>query len=534
MKYISSIASCIFSITFILIMVASCDCAPNNITSGSKTPVLKLEEPILTLTSDSAVLMKNGLEFPQFNIVLTNTSNTTANLAYYALKIEITSSAAEPDFLYYKDAKEQLKPLLEEDMKNLQPISLFTDKTFISNLDMPINLPFTLNTYNKTGTITFTLCYQNQEVTGASINVPWEIRSATDNPNSDKKDNLATESSSPQPTKKSSNHDSASKSEINNSQSSTNSSNSTSAGKSGSNNSKSTTNSTNPNPTDKSENKNPKLAESKANPRPITEEMLKKANQKPEERALLIHVLQKLKNNEQVDVNATDLQNVTSAGTSITKPSGTALYQAVEAGSKEIVLALIERNADPNLVIDSSKWGSHATNYTPLHVAKDTEIIKILLAAGADPKKVDSTGNTPLHNAYKAIGGGSTGDKITLLIQKEPSALKMVNMEGQTPLHILAVSNAGSFTVNAIKNLGPVMVDANARNKHGDTPLHTAIKSYNGSSVTPELVKALLDLGIDRNIKNNADKTSIELVNDFISKDQFKDKMKKIKKILET
>ncbi|MEM7147666.1 MAG: ankyrin repeat domain-containing protein [Verrucomicrobiota bacterium] len=107
--------------------------------------------------------------------------------------------------------------------------------------------------------------------------------------------------------------------------------------------------------------------------------------------------------------------------------SGTPLFYAASLGNTEIITALLERGADPNVpdqlppILVAAFTGrpqtveallkhgadpntTHAGGETALHVAvahNDPYLIEILINAGIDPNVTDQNGNTPLHHAVE-------------------------------------------------------------------------------------------------------------------------------------
>jgi ankyrin repeat protein len=73
-------------------------------------------------------------------------------------------------------------------------------------------------------------------------------------------------------------------------------------------------------------------------------------------------------------------------------PDGdTCLHVAARRGDVRSVVLLLKAGADPNDLGDMQS--------TPLHYAKDPEIIAMLLAAGASDKVTNAFGRTPLERA---------------------------------------------------------------------------------------------------------------------------------------
>ena len=84
-----------------------------------------------------------------------------------------------------------------------------------------------------------------------------------------------------------------------------------------------------------------------------------------------------------------------------------ALHVAAVKGHTEVVKLLLEAGADKNAATDPGM--------TPLHLSVEnscTEVVKLLLAAGADQNLADCRGNTPMDLAIQHIN-----DEIVVLLQ---------------------------------------------------------------------------------------------------------------------
>ena len=120
---------------------------------------------------------------------------------------------------------------------------------------------------------------------------------------------------------------------------------------------------------------------------------------------------------------------------------------------------------------------------TPLHRAKNLEVIKILLHSKAFVDSKNIYGNTPLHLAK------STG-KVKLLMSLYNSVngislKKLVNIPnamGNTPLHIFSIQSYAPLVKIIMKSS---LADITIRNSKGHTPLHI--------SRTEEQTKMMLD-----------------------------------------
>ncbi|MBR5888341.1 MAG: ankyrin repeat domain-containing protein, partial [Akkermansia sp.] len=165
------------------------------------------------------------------------------------------------------------------------------------------------------------------------------------------------------------------------------------------------------------------------------------------------------------------------------------LYDAAENGETELVKLLIAAGADVNKVVKDGR--------TPLYWAAIkglTDCVKLLIAAGADVNKADEDGKTPL---YKAVERDRT-ECVKLLI----AAGADVNKEdkyGTTPLY-RAVDKGHTECVKLLIDAG---ADVN-RAKDGHTPLHSA--AYNGRK---ECMKQLIAAGADVNKANEFGSTPL-------------------------
>lgn len=171
------------------------------------------------------------------------------------------------------------------------------------------------------------------------------------------------------------------------------------------------------------------------------------------------------------------------------------LFQAIEDNNTKRVHALSENNRE---LVNQFQYGAYGD--TPLHKAAfygHTDIVKLLLAAGADPNKSTNNdyvrdlggdygyypcyGNTPLHYAAKY---GYT-DVVKLLLAAGANH-STSNNYGDTPLHE-AASKGHTDTVKLLLAAG---ANPNTPNGNGSTPLQ------HGCGHT-DIVKLLLAAGAD-------------------------------------
>jgi ankyrin repeat protein len=139
------------------------------------------------------------------------------------------------------------------------------------------------------------------------------------------------------------------------------------------------------------------------------------------------------------------------------------LEQALLRNKTDIVILLLEAGADPNT--------TNAAMRTPLHLAVDRnnpEAVAALIKAGAKPDVRDQAGWTPLHHA--AAKNQLESAKHLLAGGADPMVLSEL---GGTPLHEAAASGGAEL----IKLLLDHKVDASIKSKQGVTALDLA-KEY--------------------------------------------------------
>jgi len=156
------------------------------------------------------------------------------------------------------------------------------------------------------------------------------------------------------------------------------------------------------------------------------------------------------------------------------------------ARSPEMAKLLIAKGADVNA---KNKYGM-----TPLHMARSKAIAKILLAAGAKINiKEDNARNGKstalLHNAAE-IGF----KELVQQLIKDGANVAILDSEKRTPLHYATTKEVAAL----------LMLDVNARDKSGNTPLHLAVDR--GSQDIAEL---LIANGARVNVRNENGQTPL-------------------------
>jgi len=237
-------------------------------------------------------------------------------------------------------------------------------------------------------------------------------------------------------------------------------------------------------------------------------------------------------------------------GGDVNAPQGdgvTALHWAARQGDGELVTALVTAGANVRVA-------THLGGYTPLHLAAErgsAPIVKALIAAGAAVDARTSTGATPL---MFAAGAGDTA-AITALLDKGAAVEAKENDRSQTPLIFAAANNRLDVVKlliarGANPNAATKLTDLSELSRNGVNPdgRNLAVKPETRARTTPprilvpglerqhlfneqvawqggmtpllyaarqghaEVVRALVDAGVDVNQRKGGDNASALLV----------------------
>lgn len=177
----------------------------------------------------------------------------------------------------------------------------------------------------------------------------------------------------------------------------------------------------------------------------------------------------------------------------------TAMQNAIESGNTKEVERLIFAN--PALLYIRKDQGQ-----TYLHTAAmldKTDIISLLINAGAELNPTDRTGSTPLHYA---------GMSTQLLIDRKAD-LEVKDCEGWTALHLAVQSN----WIEKVRMLLAAGVDMNTTDAEGSTPLHDVVHEQDF-----EMAELLIKAGANIEIKNAKGQTPLL---ETVSQKDHKEKM---------
>lgn len=160
------------------------------------------------------------------------------------------------------------------------------------------------------------------------------------------------------------------------------------------------------------------------------------------------------------------------------------LYEASKQGNIRRIQELLREGADVNEV--------NRGNSTPLHVAKNANVARLLLDGGADINAINNNGTTPLCSA-KNIG------LITFLLENGADP-NIRDNRGNTALHKAMSGEHASLLINYGAN-------PNAMNDAGSTPLHyifarARLETSITAKVARDYIQTVIDGGANVNVLN--------------------------------
>lgn len=177
-----------------------------------------------------------------------------------------------------------------------------------------------------------------------------------------------------------------------------------------------------------------------------------------------------------------------------------AFFDACGEGRIDIFDALLPLVKDD---IDMHGIVCKETTLTMAAFTGQAEIVKRLLALGADPQLQNEGGYTPLHLAAER----GDADIVAMLLDYDGNNSLQTRLGNETPLEVAA----GRSQLQVLKVMAEKGVDMNARNDLGMTALHTAVFYKQ-----PDSVFTLLMLGADPTIRDRDGRTA-EDMSEFVN-----------------
>ncbi|HRD71065.1 MAG TPA: ankyrin repeat domain-containing protein [Legionella sp.] len=174
------------------------------------------------------------------------------------------------------------------------------------------------------------------------------------------------------------------------------------------------------------------------------------------------------------------------------------LHHAVEFGSDKIVAQLLTLGANSNssgCIHFKNNVPISGEQVTPLHIAAargDIEKMNLLISSNASVNASNKREQTPLHAARN-------GDVVDLLL-KNKANINAQDCDGKSPLHQAISRNAFDVVNTLLLN----KTEIECKDKHGNTPLHYAVEFS-----SPEMIDLLLKFGADVNASNNKGQTPL-------------------------
>lgn len=198
------------------------------------------------------------------------------------------------------------------------------------------------------------------------------------------------------------------------------------------------------------------------------------------------------------------------------------IHCAILTNNTKAVIALLDHGADPNIHqvvngIKKSKTRHSSTLHQAIYASKSPELVKLLLARGANPNLGDRHNNTPLHILIQRGNHERQHNYLLMKLLLDRGANpNLANKSGDTPLHFL-VSYSNHVPLNKCVRPNSMLSTEvfellasktqPAINEDGDTALHLLAEQ---GAVT--MAKRLIELGWNPLQPNKKKETATQLI----------------------
>eukprot|EP01038_Epipyxis_sp_PR26KG_P015518 gene15518-20946_t len=173
------------------------------------------------------------------------------------------------------------------------------------------------------------------------------------------------------------------------------------------------------------------------------------------------------------------------------------LHIAAENGHVDMVRLLLEHGA----VVDSLVATSKSTSLILAGRGNKSEILKVLLEAGANIHAENAFGNTAFHEACR-----EGYEKSIEILLAAGSNINGENHKGSTPLHFFCYGSSKTNTLEGMQKLIEFGADIHSRDHQGLTPCLVCC-----ASGRMDLLQFLLEKGADPTAKDNTDRNGHDI-----------------------
>ena len=190
---------------------------------------------------------------------------------------------------------------------------------------------------------------------------------------------------------------------------------------------------------------------------------------------------------------------------------------AAKDGELDQVQGFLNRGLNPNVRVPIRNRGTFFW-FTPLDAAmtlSNTDVIAVLLRAGADPNHVNEAGMSPL---FAAIMDGDKPEIVGLLL-KHGADVNQKNSAGYTALQMAVFQNSSEDLRELLKAGAPLDIregDSDVQKQGYSTLMQWA--TFLRASDDIDVAKILLEAGADPTYQNKAGKTALSIIEERFPK----------------